>query len=120
MWDVRCEDTRRADPGGMLIGLLEVTPPERRQRTHVPCIPEPDLDAARRTPLDERFAELPGQFVVAPRGRDQTLKVAARPQRGLVSVSRAGPDRLVEKLLCFVPAAGMQIVDGELQQRSNA
>ena len=113
--NVRREGSGRANLARLLVRLLEVTSPERGERSGLPGTPVTDSDPSWSGPLEELVAQLLDPIIVAPHSRENDLQESAWPGQVLVSVGLAHLDRFVDELLGFIPPACLEIVVGELE-----
>ena len=115
MRHVRREGSGRADRARLLVGLLEVTSPERGQPSRLRGTPVTDSDPTWSGPLDELVGSSWARSSSPRHSRENDLQEPARPRQVLVSVGLAHLDRFVDQLLGFIPAARLEIVAGKLE-----
>jgi hypothetical protein len=113
------QDPGRADRGGLLVGLLEITPAERGQRA---CVAGGLLgldDPARNGPADHLPGQFPDRVIVAAGGRHQGLQVLRQPgaQRKAMGLGRL--EAFSGQPLGLVPLAGHEGIEGQQGQRAD-
>src|SRR5262245_16860043 len=79
----------------------------------------PYSDSSWSSPLEKFGAQRLDLIIVAPHRRENDLQESAWSGQVLVSVGVAHLDRLVDELLSFIPAAGLEIVVGEHEHGRN-
>ena len=106
----------RADGGGLLIGVVEITLTHGGERSRVMAVPADRVHAPWLGPSGHLVGQRPGRLEIAAGGGEQGLDVLGRPQ-DVIAEGLGEPEQLVEQLVGLLPLAGHVIVDGEGDQR---
>ena len=110
------QDARRANRGGVLVGVLEITPPQRRYRPHMMGSEAGLTHPSRRGPSQHLGRQNVRRVVAATAGGDQRLAVAEGPGLQQIAVGQAKFEAFVRQFLRLVPSARQPAVKTEMTQ----